>query len=91
MRLNEVGLLLQISVAVNGYRAVMWFDPATQNGIVMLWNSGSTRPFRLPYEFFDQIYGRSYSDWMAIDKDPRFIDPEPLPPAIVADATILAD
>ncbi|MFN3819818.1 serine hydrolase domain-containing protein [Blastomonas sp.] len=77
--------------AVNGYRAAMWFDPATQNGIVMLWNSGSTRPFRLPYEFFDQVYGRPFTDWMTIDKDPRFIDPVPLMPAPGPDATIVAD
>lgn len=77
--------------AVNGYRAAMWFDPATQNGIVMLWNSGSTRPFRLPYEFFDQVYDRPYSDWMDIDKDPRFVDPAAPPPVLVADTTVLAD
>lgn len=77
--------------AVNGYRAVMWFDPATQNGIVMLWNSGSTRPFRLPYEFFDQVYDRPFSDWMTMDKDPRFQDPATPPPVLVADTTVLAD
>ncbi len=63
--------------AVNGYRAVMWFDPERRTGIVMLWNSGSTRPFRLPYEFFDQVYGRPYSDWTELDKDPRLNAPLP--------------
>lgn len=63
--------------AVNGYRAVMWFDPELRTGIVMLWNSGSTRPFRLPYEFFDQVYGRPYSDWTELDKDPRLNAPLP--------------
>jgi beta-lactamase class C len=67
--------------AVNGYRAVMWFDPETRDGIVMLWNSGSTRPFKLPYEFFDQVYGRSYSDWLALDNDPRL--GEPAAPGVV--------
>lgn len=74
--------------AVNGYRAVMWFDPETQTGIAMLWNSGSTRPFRLPYEFFDSVYGRAYSDWMDIDSDPRFVGPAP---TNGADATAVAD
>lgn len=63
--------------AVNGYRAVMWFDPERRTGIVMLWNSGSTRPFRLPYEFFDQVYGRPYSDWTELDNDPRLNAPLP--------------
>ncbi|WP_373486927.1 serine hydrolase domain-containing protein [Blastomonas sp.] len=58
--------------AVNGYRAAMWFDPERRSGIVMLWNSSSTRPFRLPYEFFDALYGRPFSDWIDIDKDPLF-------------------
>ena len=55
--------------AVNGYRAAMWFDPETRSGIVMLWNSGTTRPFRLPYEFFDQMFGRPFTDWTEVDKD----------------------
>ncbi len=77
--------------AVNGYRAAMWFDPATQTGIVMLWNSGSTRPFRLPYEFFDQVYGRPYSDWLDMDKDPRMMAPEALPPTDMAGTLTAAD
>lgn len=77
--------------AVNGYRAAMWFDPETQNGIVMLWNSGSTRPFRLPYEFFDSVYGRPFSDWMDLDKDPRFLDPGAPTPALGADPMTIAD
>lgn len=79
--------------AVNGYRAAMWFDPATQNGVVLLWNSESTRPFRLAYEFFDQVYGRPYSDWMNIDKDPRLSDPAPMTPTPIlsADAAAVAD
>lgn len=63
--------------AVNGYRAAMWFDPERRTGIVMLWNSGSTRPFRMPYEFFDQVYGRPFSDWTELDNDPRLNAPLP--------------
>lgn len=61
--------------AVNGYRAVMWFDPETRSGIVMLWNSETTRPFRLPYEFFDQLYSRTFTDWTEIDSDKRLQAP----------------
>jgi len=82
--------------AVNGYRAAIWFDPALRSGIVMLWNSNAGRPFHLPYEFFDALYGRPYSDWVEIDRDPRFAvaaagpiaapgaPPKPTEPAAVA-------
>lgn len=72
--------------AVNGYRAAMWFDPETRSGIVMLWNSGTTRPFRLPYEFFDKLYGRPYSDWLELDNDPKLLVPGGERPAMADDA-----
>lgn len=73
--------------AVNGYRAALWFDPETRNGIVMLWNSGSTRPFKLPYEFFDQVYGRPFSDWLDLAKDQPLAGSSPAQPIAPVAAT----
>jgi len=56
--------------AVNGYRAAIMFDPALKSGIVMLWNSSETRPFKLQYEFLDLLYDRPYMDWLGIDETP---------------------
>jgi beta-lactamase class C len=62
--------------AVDGYRALVLFDPAGRSGIVMLWNSNWPGAARLQLEFFDMLYGLPPTDWLALD---------PLPVA-VADA-----
>ena len=53
--------------AVNGYRAAIMFDPVRKSGIVMLWNSSETRPYKLQYEFLDLLYERPHMDWLGID------------------------
>ncbi len=50
--------------AVEGYGALVLFDPAEQSGIVMLWNSGSYNAARLQLEFFDMLYGLPPTDWL---------------------------
>ncbi|MEZ5709537.1 MAG: serine hydrolase domain-containing protein [Blastomonas sp.] len=57
--------------AVNGYRAAILFDPVLRSGIVMMWNSSTTRPFKLQYEFLDQLYGRPHTDWLELDDLPE--------------------
>lgn len=52
------------SGAVNGYRSTMMFDPVTKTGIVMLWNSEGSLPFRFQGEFFDRAYGLPVHDWL---------------------------
>jgi beta-lactamase class C len=52
--------------AVDGYRALMLFDPADKSGIVMLWNSNWPGPARLQLEFFDMLYGLPPTDWLEL-------------------------
>lgn len=52
--------------AVDGYRALLLFDPADKSGIVMLWNSNWPDPARLQLEFFDSLYGLPPTDWLEI-------------------------
>ena len=56
---------------VDGYGALVLFDPADKSGIVMLWNSNWHRAARLQLEFFDMLYGLPPTDWLEL---------EPLPP-----------
>lgn len=58
--------LIGHSGAVSGYRSTMMFDPATGTGIVMLWNSESSVPWRLQPEFFDRVYGLPFHDWLGL-------------------------
>ena len=62
------------SGAVNGYRASVMFDPETRTGIVLLWNSGSGRPFRLQLEMFDMYYGREGQNWLELKADLPFVE-----------------
>jgi beta-lactamase class C len=58
--------------AVDGYGALVLFDPAERSGIVMLWNSNTGKPARLQLEFFDQLYKLPPTNWLDL--------PEPAPP-----------
>ncbi len=58
--------LIGHSGAVSGYRSTMMFDPATGTGIVMLWNSESSIPWRLQPEFFDRAYDLPFTDWLGL-------------------------
>ena len=53
---------------VQGYRALMLFDPERRSGIAMLWNSPHTRPIGLQMEFLDQLYGLPKRDWLRLNE-----------------------
>ncbi len=54
--------------AVMGYRATVLFDPVTQSGIALLWNSQSGRPVGIQLEMLDRLYGFQRRDWLGLDK-----------------------
>ncbi len=60
------------SGAVSGYRATMIFEPATQTGVVAMWNSDWGFPFRIPFAAIDSYHKR-------VDA-PRWLDLSELPP-----------
>jgi beta-lactamase class C len=68
---------------VRGYRSTILFDPELRSGIVVLWNSSSSRPNALEYEVMDMVYRLPARDWLGLD--------EPLPPAAPAPANGLSD
>jgi len=53
---------------VQGYRALVLFDPEKRSGIAMMWNSPHTRPIGLQMEFMDQLYGLPKRDWLRLNK-----------------------
>ena len=53
---------------VEGYRALVLFDPEKRSGIAMMWNSPHTRPIGLQLEFMDQLYGLPKRDWLRLNK-----------------------
>lgn len=53
---------------VQGYRALVMFDPEKQSGIAMLWNSPHSRPTGLQLEFLDQLYGLPKRDWLRLNE-----------------------
>lgn len=57
------------SGAVTGYRSTMMFDPATKTGVVMLWNSEASLPFKLQAEVFDLAYHQPFTDWLQMKRD----------------------
>lgn len=59
------------SGAVAGYRSTMMFDPAAMTGVVMLWNSEASLPFKLQAEVFDLAYGQPFTDWLQLDAEPQ--------------------
>ena len=58
------------SGAVDGYRATMIFDPITRNGVVAMWNSNSSKPFRIPFAVFDSYDKLAGSHWLELSNDP---------------------
>lgn len=53
---------------VQGYRALVMFDPEKQSGIAMMWNSPHSRPTGLQLEFLDQLYGLPKRDWLRLNE-----------------------
>ena len=52
--------------SVQGYRALILFDPEQETGIAVMWNSPHGRPVGLQLEFMDQLYGLPKRDWMRL-------------------------
>jgi len=52
---------------VKGYRSMIMFDPALRTGVVVLWNSASSRPNGIEYEVMDMVYHLPLRDWLFID------------------------
>lgn len=52
--------------AVNGYRAMIMFDPERDTGLAVLWNSGTRRPVGLQFEVMDMLYGLPAQDWLGV-------------------------
>ncbi len=61
---------------INGYRALILFDPEKKSGVVALWNSNAGQPGGLEFEVMDMIYGLPFRDWMELDKVPGAAPPE---------------
>ncbi len=59
--------LIGHSGAVDGYRATLIFDPATQTGVVAMWNSNWGTPFRIPFAVLDSYNQRADSRWLELD------------------------
>ena len=53
---------------VEGYRALVLFDPEKQAGIAMMWNSPHSRPIGLQLEFLDQLYGLPRQNWLRLNE-----------------------
>jgi beta-lactamase class C len=75
------------SGAVSGYRATMIFEPATQTGVVALWNSDWGFPFRIPFTVIDSYHKREDARWLDLSElpvaagapvttDPIAVDPQ---------------
>ena len=56
--------------AVNGYRAMILFDPERKFGVAALWNSGSNQPAGLQMEVMDMAYDLPAQDWLYLGKGP---------------------
>ncbi|MFN7054494.1 serine hydrolase domain-containing protein [Hyphomonas sp.] len=54
--------------SVEGYRALMLFDPELKTGVVALWNSSSRRPVAIELEVMDMAYGLPPRDWIGLDE-----------------------
>lgn len=53
---------------VQGYRALMLFDPEKRSGIAVMWNSAHSQPIGLQMEFMDQLYGLPKTDWLRLEE-----------------------
>jgi beta-lactamase class C len=56
---------------VQGYRALILFDPDKRSGIAMMWNSPHYEPIGLQLEFLDELYERPKRDWMRLNRKTR--------------------
>jgi beta-lactamase class C len=63
--------------SVDGYGALILFDPVDRSGIVMLWNSNQFKPARLQLEFFDMLYGLHPTDWLELQAPANLPEVEP--------------
>jgi len=52
---------------INGYRALILFDPKLKSGVVALWNSSTSQPGGLEFEVMDMLYKLEFRDWMELD------------------------
>lgn len=52
---------------VKGYRSMILFDPALKSGVVVLWNSATSRPNGIEYEVMDMVYHLPLEDWLRLD------------------------
>jgi beta-lactamase class C len=52
---------------VKGYRSMIMFDPALKSGVVVLWNSASSRPNGIEYEVMDMVYHLPFRDWLNLE------------------------
>jgi beta-lactamase class C len=76
---------------INGYRALILFDPAKKGGVVALWNSSTNQPGGLEFEVMDMLYGLPFRDWMELDSAGRpAAAPEPEPEEQPDAATVAA-
>ncbi len=53
---------------VEGYRALVLFDPEIKSGVAVMWNSSHSDPIGLQLEVMDQIYGHRKRDWMRLSQ-----------------------
>lgn len=56
--------------AVNGYRALILFDPARKVGVAAMWNSGSNQPAGVQMEVMDMAYDLPAQDWLYLGRGP---------------------
>ncbi len=55
---------------INGYRALILFDPEKKSGVVALWNSNTNQPGGLEFEIMDMIMGLPFRDWLELNSSP---------------------
>ncbi len=77
---------------VSGYRSLILFDPAKKSGVVALWNSNTSQPGGLEFEFMDMLYKLEFRDWLELDSKPPRAAPQIAAPAPdSADSAAVAD
>jgi beta-lactamase class C len=62
--------LIGHSGAVDGYRTSLIFEPKTQTGVAVMWNSNWGVPFRIPFAVFDAYDKRPDSRWLDLSDIP---------------------
>ncbi len=53
--------------AVEGYRSFVLFDPESDTGVAVLWNSSSRKPNGIGFEVMDMAYNLPHRDWIGLD------------------------